>query len=105
MIKFAESGHQVFQATSPLFRGTLKNKGGGKLSIHFCADGDTIETVFRTIIVKGMYPAPDIHEHFTVHKWLRQTAYILTHNMNNLEHIANNGTDTTKHTDVYNAQF
>ena len=26
-------------------------------------------------------------------------------NMNNLEHIANNGTDTTKHTDVYNAQF
>ena len=55
--------------------------------------------------VKGMYPAPDIHEHFTIHKWLRQTAYILTHNMNNLEHIANNGTDTTKHTDVYNAQF
>ena len=25
--------------------------------------------------------------------------------MNNLNHIANNGTDTTKHTDVYNAQF
>ena len=55
--------------------------------------------------VKGMYPAPDIHEHFTIHKWLRQTAYIFTHNMNNLEHIANNCTDTTKHTDVYNAQF
>ena len=30
---------------------------------------------------------------------------ILTHNMNNLEHIANNGTDTTMHTDVYKAQF
>ena len=29
---------------------TLKSKGGGKLSVHFCADGDTIETVFRTII-------------------------------------------------------
>ena len=28
----------------------LKSKGCGKLSIHFCADGDTIETVFRTII-------------------------------------------------------
>ena len=42
---------------------------------------------------------------FTIHKWLRQTSYILTHNMNKLEHIANNGTDTTKHTDVYNAQF
>ena len=55
--------------------------------------------------VKGMYPAPHIHEHFTIHKWLRQTAYIFTQNLNNPEHIANNGTDTTKHTDVYNAQF
>ena len=50
MIKFGESGHPVFRATSPLSRGTLKSKGGGKLSKHFCADGDTIETVFRTII-------------------------------------------------------
>ena len=50
MIKFGESGHPVFRATSPLSRGTHKSKGGGKLSIHFCVDGDTIETVFRTII-------------------------------------------------------
>ena len=50
MITFRESGHPVFRATSPLSRGTLKSKGGGKLSFHFCADGDTIETVFRTII-------------------------------------------------------
>ena len=50
MIKYGESGHPVFRATSPLSRGTLKSKGGGKISIHFCADGDTIETVFRTII-------------------------------------------------------
>ena len=50
MIKFGESGHPVSRATSPLSRGTLKSKGGGQLSIHFCADGDTIETVFRTII-------------------------------------------------------
>ena len=28
----------------------LKSRGGGKLSIHFCADGETVETVFRTII-------------------------------------------------------
>ena len=55
--------------------------------------------------VKGMYLAPDIHEHFTIYKWLRQTAYIFTHNFNNLEHIANNCMNTTKHTDVYNAQF
>ena len=50
MIRFRESGHQVFRGTSPLSRGTLKSKGGGKLSIHFSADGETIETVFRTII-------------------------------------------------------
>ena len=51
MLKFVESGHSVFRATSPLSRGTLKSRGGGKLSIHFCADGGTIETVFRTIII------------------------------------------------------
>ena len=50
MIKFGESGHPVFRAMSPLSRGTLKIKGGGKLSTHCCADGDTIETVFRTVI-------------------------------------------------------
>ena len=50
LIRFRESGHPVFRATSPLSRGTLKSKGGGKLSIHFCADGDTIETVLRAII-------------------------------------------------------
>ena len=50
MIKFRESGQPVFRAASPLSRGTLKSTGGGKLSKHFCADGDTIETVFRTVI-------------------------------------------------------
>ena len=50
MIKFGESGHPVLRATSPLSRGTLKSKGGGKLSTHFCADEGTIETGFRTII-------------------------------------------------------
>ena len=50
MIKFGEGGHPVFRATGPLSRGTVKSRGGGKLSIHFCADGGTIETVFRTII-------------------------------------------------------
>ena len=50
MIKFSESGHPVFRSTSPLSRGVLKSKGGGKLSIHFCVDEGTIETVFRTIV-------------------------------------------------------
>ena len=50
MIKFAESRHPIFRSTSPLSRGVLKSKGAGKLSIHYCADPGTIETVFRTII-------------------------------------------------------
>ena len=50
MIKFGESGHPGFPSSSPLSRGTLKSKGGGKLSLQLCADGDTIETAFRTIL-------------------------------------------------------
>ena len=50
MLTFAESKHPIFRSTSPLSRGVLKSKGGVKLSIHFCADGETVETVFRTII-------------------------------------------------------
>ena len=49
MLELAESGHPVFRATSPLSRGKLKSKGGGKLSIHYCDDLETITTVFRTI--------------------------------------------------------
>ena len=45
--KVAES---FFRFTSPLSRGTLKSEGEWKLSIHFCADGGTIETIFRKII-------------------------------------------------------
>ena len=46
---FAENGHPVFRSTSPLSRGVHKSKGGGKLSIHCCANQETIKTVFRTI--------------------------------------------------------
>ena len=46
VLTFAESGHPVFRATSPLSTGQLKSKGGGKLSIHYCADQETITTVF-----------------------------------------------------------
>ena len=42
LLEFAESGHPVFRATTPLSRGTFKSKGRGKLSIHFAADQDTI---------------------------------------------------------------
>ena len=50
LLEFAESGHPIFRATSPLSRGKRKSKGHGKLSIHYCADLETIQTVFRTII-------------------------------------------------------
>ena len=50
LLEFAESGHPIFRATTPLSRGSLKSKGHGKLSIHFTADYPTIETVFRIII-------------------------------------------------------
>ena len=46
LLEFAESGHPIFRATTPLSRGILKSKGHGKLSIHFAADGDTIDTIF-----------------------------------------------------------
>ena len=38
MVEFAESGS----------RGQLKSKGHGKLSIHYAADLETVETIFRT---------------------------------------------------------
>ena len=37
----------IFRATTPLSRRSLKSKGHGKLSIHFAADQETIETIFR----------------------------------------------------------
>ena len=49
LLEFAESGHPIFRATTPLSRCKLKSKGHGKLSIHYCADQKTIETIFRII--------------------------------------------------------
>ena len=70
MIKFAECGRPVFRATSPLSKGTLKSKGGGKISMRFCADEGTIETVFRTIIFVNqlsMYGAvSDLCEEYSI---------------------------------------
>ena len=50
LLEFAESGCPIFPATTPLSRGKLKSKGHGKLSIHFCATQETIETIFRIIV-------------------------------------------------------
>ena len=50
LLEFAESGHPTFRATTPLSRSILKSKGRGKLSIHFAADVDTIDTIYRIIL-------------------------------------------------------
>ena len=46
MINFGESGHPLLRATSPWSRGMLKSKGGGKLSMHFCAVGIRLKLFF-----------------------------------------------------------
>ena len=50
LVEFAESGCPIFRATTPLSRGQLRSKGHGKLSIHFTATQETIETIFRIIV-------------------------------------------------------
>ena len=50
LVDFAESGCPIFRATTPLSWGKLKSKGHGKQSIHFAADQETIETIFRIIV-------------------------------------------------------
>ena len=50
LLEFAESGCPIFRATTPLSRGQLKSNGHGKLSIHFAATQETMETIFRIIV-------------------------------------------------------
>ena len=50
LLRFAESGHPIFRATTPLSGGKLKSKGKGKVSIHFSAEPDTIDTIYRIIL-------------------------------------------------------
>ena len=54
LLEFAESGCQIFRATTPLSRSNLKSKGHGKLSIHFAADQQTIEAFFNIIVFANL---------------------------------------------------
>ena len=47
LLEFAESKCPIFRATTPL---RLKSKRHGNLSIHYGADLETIETIFRLIV-------------------------------------------------------
>ena len=49
-LEFPESGHPIFRSTTPLSRGQLKSRGKGKVSIHFTADQDTVDTIYRIIL-------------------------------------------------------
>ena len=72
LLDFAESGHPIFRATTPLSRGTLKSKGHGKLSIHFTADLSTIETIFRIIVSANQFSlygaVANVCEEFEAHQ-------------------------------------
>ena len=50
LLKFAQSGNPIFRATTPLSRGQLKSKGKRKVSIHFSADPDTVDIIYRIIL-------------------------------------------------------
>ena len=50
LLRFAESGHPIFRATTPLSREKLKSKGKGKVSTHFSAEPDTVDTIYRIIL-------------------------------------------------------
>ena len=50
MLKFAESGHPVFWATSALERGEFRSNGKGKKSIYFNVCDETVELILRTVI-------------------------------------------------------
>ena len=50
LVEFAESGCPIFRATTPFSRCKFKSKRHGKLSIHFAADQETIETILRIIV-------------------------------------------------------
>ena len=52
LVEFAESGCPFFRATIPLSRGQLKIKGHGKLSIHYAADLETMETFSHNCLCK-----------------------------------------------------
>ena len=54
LLEFAES-FPNFRATTPFSRSKLKSKGLGKLSIHFAADHQTIQTIFRIIVFANQF--------------------------------------------------
>ena len=55
LLELAEGGCPIFRATTPLSRGQLKSKSHGKLSIHYAADLESIETICRIIVPANQF--------------------------------------------------
>ena len=47
---FRDSGHPVFRCTSPLERGQLRSKGGGKTTIYFTEERKILSCASRMVI-------------------------------------------------------
>ena len=47
---FEGCGHPTFRCTSPLERGQLRSKGGGKTTIHFTACEENVQLLFQMVI-------------------------------------------------------
>ena len=63
LLEFAESTCPIFRATTPLSRCQLKSKGHGKLSIHFAAVQETIETFSHNCFCKSAQSFRSSREH------------------------------------------
>ena len=50
MMKFSDSSHPIFRASSAFERGELRCKGHGKKSMHFNGSDENIELPLRTVI-------------------------------------------------------
>ena len=73
LLEFAKSGHPIFRATTPLSRGKLKSKGKGKVSIHFSAEPDTIDTIYRIILSAISSVSMGQWQRYARNLWANQT--------------------------------
>ena len=81
LLDFEESGCPIFRGTTPLSRRNPKSKGHGKLSIHYCADQKTIETISRIIAFANQFSlygaVANMCEEFEFHQHRSGQPYVL----------------------------
>ena len=47
---FIDSSHPIFRCTSPLERGQLRSKEGGRTTIHFTASDENVQLLLQMVI-------------------------------------------------------